>query len=75
MSSRDDRAAMPWRQTDGRLVACEEKLKVLNQNLEEIRQLCHDAFEDAILMGCDEEQVRAVLHGVIDSLQPSFRRP
>ena len=39
----------------GAAVSCEEKIKVLNQNLEEIRQFCQDAFEDALLMGCDEE--------------------
>ena len=37
-------------------------------NLEEIRGACQDALEDAILMGCDEAQIRDVLHKVVDAL-------
>lgn len=60
--------AVRWKQPDGRPVSCDEKLKVLNENLEEIRQYCQDAFEDALLMGCDEAQVRRVFASVIDAL-------
>lgn len=60
---------MIWKQPDGRAVACEEKIKVLNENLEEIRQSCQDAFEDALLMGCDEEQIREVFAAVVRSLR------
>lgn len=62
-----------WRQPDGELVSCEEKLKVLNENLEEIRQYCQDAFEDAILMGCDETQVREVLQSVVDAIDNPYK--
>ena len=58
-----------WRQPDGKAVSCEEKIKVLDDNLAEIRQMCQDAFEDALLMGCDEAQVRHVFTGVIASLR------
>ena len=58
-----------WREPDGKVVSCEEKLKVLDENLIEIRQICQDAFEDALLIGCDESQVRAVFAAVIDSLK------
>jgi hypothetical protein len=62
-----------WKQPDGRTVSCEEKIKVLNQNLEEIRQSCQDAFEDALLMGCDEDQIRQVFAAVVDSLTNPYR--
>ena len=54
-------------------MSCEEKLKVLNENLEEIRQYCQDAFEDAILMGCDEAQVREVLQSVVDAIENPYK--
>lgn len=63
-----------WRQPDGRVVSCEEKLKVLDENLGEIRQICQDAFEDALLMGCDEAQVRDVFEAVVRSLTNPHRR-
>jgi hypothetical protein len=63
-----------WRQTDGSPVSCQEKLKVLNENLAEIRQMCQDAFEDALLMGCEEDQVRKVFAAVIESVRNPYRK-
>ena len=57
--------AVVWRQPDGEPVSCEEKLVVLRENLDEIRQACRDALEDAVLMGCDEAQVRDVLEQLV----------
>ena len=51
-----------WLQPDGQPVSCREKIKVLNENLDEIREMSQDALEDAVLMGCDEAQLRQVLH-------------
>ena len=63
-----------WRQPDGKPVACLEKIKVLNQNIDEIKQLAQDALEDAVLMGCDEEQVRSVLRSVVAELVNPYRK-
>ncbi|MDD5180529.1 MAG: hypothetical protein PHT15_04645 [Gallionellaceae bacterium] len=63
-----------WRGSQGEVVACVEKNKVLSENLEEIRQVCQDALEDAVLMGCDERQFRAVLSGLINDLKNPYPR-
>ncbi len=63
-----------WRQPDGNPVSCREKLKVLEENIEEISDMCREALEDAVLMGCDEAQVRDVLHGVVDAIGEPFKR-
>jgi hypothetical protein len=70
----DAKGGHVWRQPDGNPVSCVEKIKVLNQNLDEIRQLAQDALEDAILMGCDEAQVRAVLQTLVEDLQNPYRK-
>ncbi|TVR83997.1 MAG: hypothetical protein EA405_02720 [Rhodospirillales bacterium] len=57
-----------WLGADGAPLSCEEKLRVLDENLAEIRQVCQDAFEDALLMGCDEARVRQVFATVIENL-------
>ena len=57
-----------WRSPTGEIIACVEKNKVLQENLVEIRQICQDALEDAVLMGCDEQQVRHVFAAVLESL-------
>ncbi len=74
--ARGGKAASPaptWRAPDGAPVACVEKIKVLNENLLEIRQICQDALEDAVLMGCDESQMRSVLLDMVRSLEEPFR--
>ncbi|MFZ2853217.1 MAG: hypothetical protein WAZ34_03770 [Rhodocyclaceae bacterium] len=57
-----------WRRPDGSIVACTEKIKVLAENIEELRQIAQDALEDAILMEVDEAQVREVFRQTIDAL-------
>jgi hypothetical protein len=60
-----------WRDPKGEPVSCVEKIKVLNENLDEIKEMCQEALEDAVLMGCDEAQFR----GVIDQLAKSLVNP
>ena len=62
-----------WRSPQGEVVACVEKLKVLRENLEEIRQICQDALEDAVLMGCDDVQFREVLTELIQRLENPYK--
>ncbi|MBI2317998.1 MAG: hypothetical protein HYU75_13650 [Betaproteobacteria bacterium] len=62
-----------WRSPSGEVIACVEKLKVLRENLEEIRQVCQDALEDAVLMGCDEHQFRSVLIELLQKLENPYR--
>ncbi len=67
------RDAPLWRKPDGTPVACVEKIKVLNDNYRELRQLAQDALEDAVLMGCAEDQVRQALHLLVDELVNPYR--
>jgi hypothetical protein len=57
-----------WLGDDGSPVSCHEKIKVMNENLAEIRQMAQDAFEDALLLGCSEGQVREVFAAVMRDL-------
>jgi len=61
-----------WRSPEGEPVSCIEKLKVLRENLEEIQQLCQDALEDAVLMGCDERQFKQVLGNLVQQLENPY---
>jgi hypothetical protein len=63
-----------WHTPDGEPVSCVEKIRVLNENLAELRDLAQEALEDAVLLGCDEAQVRAVLAGIIANLVNPYRR-
>jgi len=48
-------------------ISCTEKIKLLNENVIEIKRMADDAIEDAILMGADPKQV-------IDILKKSFEK-
>jgi len=63
-----------WHTPDGEPVSCVEKIKVLNENLAELRDLAQDALEDGVLMGCDEAQLREVLAGIIADLVNPYRK-
>jgi hypothetical protein len=68
MNARVPKTPAVWRQSDGKPVSCLEKIKVLNQNIQEIEGLCADALEDGVLMGCDVQQIKQALHELIESL-------
>ena len=62
-----------WRSPSGEVLSCVEKLKVLRENLEEIQQICQDALEDAVLMGCDESQFRQILGRLVQQIENPYR--
>lgn len=62
----------PWRRPDGSVIACTEKLKVMRENLDELRQCAQDALEDAVLMGCDEAQVKEAFLTEISTLASGY---
>jgi len=63
-----------WHTPEGEPVSCVEKIKVLNENLAELRELAQDALEDGVLMGCDEAQLREVLAGIVARLVNPYRK-
>jgi hypothetical protein len=62
-----------WPQPDGAPVACREKLKMLAENHAELAQAMQDAFEDAVLMGVDEEAMRRILGEMVAGLRSPKR--
>ncbi len=58
-----------WLQSDGSPVSCREKLRTLNENHEEARQILQDVFEDALLIGVDEAAMREILIATVQGLR------
>lgn len=63
-----------WHGDDGDIIACTEKIKVMTQNMQELFQISQDAFEDALLMGCSEQQIRDYLLELAKSVDNPYRR-
>ena len=62
-----------WKSATGEVISCYEKNKVMKENMEEIERICQNALEDAVLMGCDEKQVKAELSKLINALSCSYK--
>lgn len=63
-----------WLTPEGEKVSCVEKLKVLNENLEEIHALAQAALEDAVVMGCDENQFRQILKNIEQAIINPYKK-
>lgn len=58
-----------WLREDGDPVACTEKIKVLNENYLELKEMLRNALEDGILLGCSEVHLRALVRDLVDTVQ------
>ncbi len=63
-----------WLSPQGEKVSCVEKIKVLNENLDEIQALAQEALADAVLMGCDENQFRQVLKEMAQAIVNPYKK-
>lgn len=57
-----------WVRDDGSVVSCTEKVKVMAENFDELKQIAQDALEDGLLMEVSEQQMRDALHKLVDQL-------
>ena len=63
-----------WLTPEGEKLSCIEKIKVLNENLEETQALAQEALEDAVLMGGDENQLRKVLRDIAQNIVNPYKK-
>lgn len=64
-----EKSTLPkWLRDDGSVVSCTEKVKVMTENFDELKQMAQDALEDGLLMEVSESQMREALHQLVDTL-------
>jgi hypothetical protein len=63
-----------WTRDDKTIVSCSEKIKVMKENFDELKQLSKDAFEDGLLMEVSEKQMKEALHKMIDNLINPYKK-
>ncbi|MBY0379556.1 MAG: hypothetical protein K2P99_04035 [Burkholderiales bacterium] len=67
--------AMPiWLSETGEKVSCIEKIKVMQQNLQELQQMAQDAYEDGILMGIAPKQLKQFILELMNNLHNPYLR-
>ena len=63
-----------WVRDDKSAVSCTEKVKVMNENFDELKQIAQDAFDDGVLMEVSDEQMKEILHALIESLDSPVKK-
>jgi GTP-dependent phosphoenolpyruvate carboxykinase len=74
MSKLNNQALPKWVRDDNSVVSCTEKVKVMTENFDEIKQIAQDALEDGLLMEVSEQQMREALHDLIDMLVNPYQK-
>lgn len=74
MSNADKSSWPKWVRDDQSVVSCTEKVKVMTENFDEIKQIAQDALEDGLLMEVSEQQMREALHRLVDSLVNPYKK-
>ncbi len=62
-----------WVRDDKSVVSCTEKVKVMTENFDELKQIAQDALEDGLLMEVSEAQMREALHALVDGLMNPYQ--
>jgi hypothetical protein len=63
-----------WVRDDQSVVSCTEKIKVMTENFDEIKEITQDAFEDGLLMEVSDKQMRQALHQMVDELHNTLKK-
>jgi DNA-binding transcriptional regulator YhcF (GntR family) len=62
-----------WHNDNGNLIACIEKIKVMQENLTEISSMIQDIIDDGVLMDISESQIKEAIKSIIDNISFSYK--
>ena len=63
-----------WRAKDNTIISCDETNKVLNENYNEIKTVIQSAYDDAVLIDCDEKDFKNKIIDLINNIEFSLGR-
>tara|TARA_Y100001936_G_scaffold196362_1_gene196842 strand:- start:99 stop:320 length:222 start_codon:yes stop_codon:yes gene_type:complete len=63
-----------WRAKDNKIISCDETNKVLNENYNEIKTVIQSAYDDAVLIDCDEKDFKNKIVDLINNIEFSLGR-
>ena len=70
-----DKSVIPkyWLGKDKLKISCKEKIKVLNNNIDELQEMISDIYDEAILIGIDEKQLKEVLIKIVKNIKNNLK--
>ncbi len=61
-----------WLDKNQDVISCEETNKVLNENFDEITSIIQNSFDDAVLLGCDQDDFKKKILNFMKELEFSI---
>ena len=62
-----------WIGKDKKKISCKEKIKVLNNNFEELYEVMLDTYDEAVLLGIDEVEFKKFLISLIKNMKNNLK--
>jgi regulator of replication initiation timing len=62
-----------WVDDAGKLISCTEKIKVMQQNLAELKATLQDILDDGVLMEINENQLKEEMKKIIENISFSYK--
>ena len=63
-----------WYSKEKKIISCDETNKVLNENYNEIKNVIQNAYDDAVLIDCDEKDFKNKIIDLVDKIEFSLGR-
>ena len=64
-----------WHDNQGVNISCNEKIKVMEQNLQEIKTLLQDVIDDGVLMNISEQQIKNEIVNLVNRIDSCYSKP
>ena len=61
-----------WLSKNKDRISCKEKVKILNSNFHDFKNLLEETYDEALLMGVDPKQIKTVLNGLLKNIDSSL---
>ena len=62
-----------WYSKKNTKLSCKEKILILNKNIEELYHLSCEVYDEALLMGVDNKQIKEVLKNIVNNLESTLK--
>ena len=61
-----------WYNKQGEKISCTEKIKVMQENLSELKIMLQDLIDDGVLMGISDQQIKQECINLINSISSNY---
>ena len=62
-----------WIGKNNEKISCKEKIKILNSNIDDLQEMISEIYDEAILIGIDEKQLKDVLFKIIKNMKNNLK--